>query len=155
MRYTLAAASIALLIGCKTHPPSQGPQTITYEIDVYGVPAARQALIAKAADAWRPYARKRVLELRAHGTWYVVASPCGAKYSGLTHGDRHLVRIDPALSDADFYGVAVHEMGHVLGLGHTYYGVMCSPEVGGECDERHTQPSGLDIVECRRVGSCE
>lgn len=101
----------------------------------------------RAASKWDAHSTKP-FHFISGGDWLIVAAPIANGIIGHTELDRHLVRVDPTLSDARFYRVVFHEMGHVLGIwDHTSRGVMRDPVESDELSDE-------DLSACNEAGSC-
>lgn len=72
--------------------------------------------------------------------------PCEGK-PGCERTEEHTIWIAPVPDDTATKAIALHELGHALGLSHTDGGIMDPDELG-------TEITPIDIAECRRVGAC-
>lgn len=71
---------------------------------------------------------------------------------GAGWAEGRVVQISPGLSSFELSVTATHELGHVLGLGHTTSGVMRGGEgLRGPDTDVITE---ADLEECRRAGAC-
>ncbi len=139
---TTALASIASLwlASC-----SDG--TVDCEIDPVFT-QSQGAEIQRAADAWNTLSvRPITFSSVNHGDWLILPASVTQNYLGYTEPRRRLIRINPVTPDNQVYAVALHELGHALGLGHIEQGVM---------DPKHQTMafSDEDLAECRRVKAC-
>lgn len=66
---------------------------------------------------------------------------------GCERTDEHTLWIAPVSDPTWTTGIALHELGHALGLAHTDGGVMDANMFASEL-------TPIDIAECRRVGAC-
>jgi hypothetical protein len=105
-----------------------------------------QSSVRLAADSWNAIASHKVT-FNSDADWLILRADTTGGSLGLEQASRHLIRISPLTPDDQVYAVALHELGHALGLGHVPTGVM---------DPIHQTMvfSDDDMAECRRVGAC-
>jgi hypothetical protein len=104
-----------------------------------------QSEIRRAADDWNAIAIREVRFVQ-EGDWLILPASTSIGL-GLAQGKRRLIRINPSTPEDQVYAVALHELGHALGLRHVKQGVM----------DPHRQTivfSNEDMAECRRAGAC-
>jgi hypothetical protein len=144
-----ALASLALvtfLSGCAPFALAVAP----------AFPDGDRAEIRQAAEWWnaRTVASRRLtvdqgasLLVVVEGRSWQVLFESPPDFNGWTDQATRTVRIRPVHEGVSTYAIALHEMGHVIGLGHTSTGVM---------DPTHVSVEFTDEVqvECRRVGAC-
>jgi hypothetical protein len=144
---TLRAALVAAVVtltGCAT----DGGHSLN--IDARFAPAQRDAVL-EAADEWNVYVYPSHRFDIDGEDWRVLAeAPTGevcAGAAGCAKRDERLIQIDPRFEPERVRAIALHELGHALGLKHVAGGVM-DPNV------LHDHLNEIDIAECRRVGAC-
>lgn len=120
--------------------------SISFSIDPAFTPSEQEE-IKRAAGAWNTIAKDHITFDGA--SWHIVKrDPGPGRPNGLCQSGQRLVLIRPEPYGATTYAVAIHEFGHVLGLGHVAAGVMNPVNAS-------TQFTDQDLTECRRVGACE
>lgn len=107
--------------------------------------AEEQLEIRRAADDWNTRATREV-RFVADGDWLILPASTSLGL-GLAQGRRRIIRINPSTPDDQVYAVALHELGHALGLRHVKQGVM-------DPNRQTIIFSEEDMAECRRAGAC-
>lgn len=108
----------------------------------------QQAEIRRAADDWNKLTVRDVtFAPEGEGDWLILPASVTLNRLGYAQRKRRLIRINPVTPDEQIYAVALHELGHALGLGHVPKGVM-------DPDRQTIVFSDEDMAECRRVGAC-
>lgn len=134
----MRALVLALLVAC-AHP-------VAYHTDPTFTPDER-AEIRQAAAAWNAFLKpeKQITEGDA---WVILKQAPPLGYNGQCSISQRTIWIHPEHRGATMYDVALHELGHAVGLGHTKTGVMMALEVSAVFT---TEVLG----ECRRIGACK
>lgn len=138
--HTRLAALAALLLGW-----SCSDYSVTVTIDP-SFTNEQRAELERAADAWNQVAVRHIRFVDA-GEYLILPALVPGGWLGYTQRGRALVRVSPATPESEVYAVALHELGHVLGLEHTTRGVM-------DPRRQTVDFSAEDMVECARVGAC-
>jgi len=131
-------------------------QDIELEVDT-AFSSEDRAAIHAAADKWNTVTRSgRKFIVSSSGDVLVLSAHVPGGYAGLEQSDWSLVRIDPDAPREDVYAIALHELGHVLGIRHTRSGVMWSPATGARRPEQWppVEFNEEDIAACRRAWAC-
>lgn len=108
--------------------------------------AGQQDEIQRAADAWNAFT-VRPVRLTDDGDWLILPALVPGGWLGYSQPRRRLIRVSPMTPDDQIYAVALHELGHALGLRHVSQGVMDPTRQTVDFSEQ-------DMAECRRVGAC-
>jgi hypothetical protein len=126
---------------------SCGDDAVVCEIDAVFTDH-QQSEIRRAADSWNVRTVRDVrFAAEGEGDWLILPATVTLNRLGYAQRKRRLIRINPVTPDDQVYAVALHELGHALGLGHVKQGVM-------DPDRQTIVFSGEDIAECRRAGAC-
>jgi hypothetical protein len=126
---------------------SCGDDDVVCEIDAVFT-QQQSSEIRRAADAWNPRTIREVrFAAEGDGDWLILPASVTLNRLGYAQRKRRLIRINPVTPDDQVYAVALHELGHALGLGHVQHGVM-------DPDHQTIEFSDEDMAECRRVEAC-
>jgi hypothetical protein len=137
---------LALIFAALTFLPSCSDEVVTVEIDPAFTVAAQNE-VRRAGNEWNKRARS-TLSFVDDGEWLILPAETPSAGLGYAQGRRKLIRISTRTPDDQVYAVALHELGHALGLKHTSKGVM-------DPTRQTMQFSDEDMQECSRVGACE
>lgn len=137
------AAISMLLTACAL--TSCGSGDVDCEIDAM-FNTSQQSEIQRAGKDWNAFTT-RAVTFSNDGDWLIIPAtvPLGL---GLEQKQRRLIRISPSTPDDQVYAVALHELGHALGLRHVSQGVM-------DPVRQTIKFSDEDMAECRRAGACQ
>lgn len=133
-------AAFAAVLACGASP---------IDVQVDGTFSDRErADLERAAARWADFCGAPVFALTERkAEWLIVESSLPGDYKGFASRRRRLIRIDRERSGPQFYAVAIHEFGHVLGMQHVRNGVMAP---GGGA----TEWSDEDRAEADAAGAC-
>lgn len=137
------AIATALMALASTGCLSKG---VEVEIDDSFTPEEKAAIVS-AGQAWDAFAGSHVVTFVPKGEWLIARAEVPDGHYGLAQGRRHMIRVDTAAPSAEVYAVALHELGHALGVQHTSQGVM-------DPLRQTTTFSQADREECIKAGVC-
>jgi len=119
---------------------------LTLEIDPVFDASGREA-IARATAEWNARSTRKLRIVEDGGEWLVLRAAIPDGHLGYAQQAHRLVRIELRATPEQVYPIALHELGHALGLNHVERGVMDPTRLGVEF-------SDADLGECRRARAC-
>jgi len=162
--------------GCALHEGEPEAAQVAFYIDDSFSPDEANE-VQRAADAWNGYATTQLVRVAdpnayvastGERPWVVLRSPVSQGFCGRAESAIGIVRVDLRCGTEAVYPTALHEFGHVLGLGHLCSSPGTEGDVpsGRQCDP-DAPPLGVmgpsaavadftgeDRAECRRVRAC-
>ncbi len=143
----LSNLTAVAIFACASILCSCADDTLAFEVDSVFTDTQRSEM-QRAADEWNAFTAKKVqFAPIGEGDWLILRATVPNDRLGYAQRKRRLIRIHPATADDQIYAVALHEIGHALGLNHVSKGVM-------DGERQSIVFSDEDMAECRRVGAC-